>query len=115
MLENLRSLIFSCKCMKHPFHFDNFDCIDLGEDKWGAEVSLLTCNKCRSVWLKYLIEEPHHTKSGRWWRVKFDYPTAKEFNFNAARQYIEQQHWCFRGGSFFTSDGARKLAPITVT
>ncbi|MBI5722621.1 MAG: hypothetical protein HZA50_01590 [Planctomycetes bacterium] len=74
-----------------------------------------TCIRCGARWLKYLIEEPHYTRSGRWWRVPLTGADLPEIGMDNIRQYIEKQPWCFVGGSFFNSTGARKIAPIAIS
>jgi len=72
MFGNLLSAVFTCNCRKPPFHFPGFTVLELGEDLSGASISVATCKKCGAKWLNYLIEEPHHTGSGRWWRVPLE-------------------------------------------
>ncbi len=104
----------SCKCRKPPFYFGDFERIEIGEDAFGAEVSLNTCKACGLVWLNYLIEEPQFSRSGRWWRVPLPPEQSDRLSANAARQFLEQQPWCFVGGSFFESTGHEVLGPIKV-
>jgi hypothetical protein len=103
-----------CRCATPPFRFGDFQSEVLGEDAGGAEVSLHTCRTCGRAWLKYLIEEPHFSRSGRWWRVPLAPGQAQRLTADLARGFIERQAWGFIGGSFFASAGRRVDAPIQV-
>jgi hypothetical protein len=104
----------TCECHSPPFHFADYETVELGEDSYGAEVSLLTCRQCALVWLKYLLEEPHYNRSGRWWRVAVPPEHLTDFSVDSARDFIQQQEEGFVGGSFFKSTGRRVSAPICV-
>ena len=103
-----------CECQTPPFHFTGFDTVGLGDDAQGAEVSLLTCRRCGLVWLKYLIEEPHHSNSGRWWRVIVPKEQRDNLSIHNAREFVQRQQDGFVGGSYFSSTGMRCYAPINV-
>ncbi|GAB1039423.1 MAG: hypothetical protein SLagBPW_21260 [Shewanella algae] len=57
--------MFQCKCKTPPFSYLDYEIIELGKNNQG-QARLQTCKICGSVWVYYLIEEPHYTKSGRW-------------------------------------------------
>lgn len=103
-----------CVCRRPPFNFRNYHTIELGEDKYAAEVSLETCKACNTVWLKYLIEESHHSYSGRWWRVEVGVESKALVSVASARDYIERQGNVFVGGSFFNSTGHRVTGPTHI-
>jgi hypothetical protein len=103
-----------CKCHNPPFSFFNYEITELGEDIHGAEVSLQRCKLCSQVWLKYLVEEPHLSRSGRWWRVAVSQVQLGSDFRNIARELIQQQMQCFVGGSFFNSTGKVSDAPIVI-
>jgi hypothetical protein len=107
-------MVASCKCQAPPFHFADYDIVELGEDLHGAEASLWTCKLCGATWLKYLIEEPHFSQSGRWWRVVV--PSEKQTTMTAlsAKAFVQQQQEGFAGGSYFRSTGHKVSAPIRV-
>ena len=103
-----------CTCEQPPFHYLNFAREEIGEDHYGAEVAIETCRECNRMWLVYLIEEPHYTKSGRWWRVPITPLERINFQPQAARQFIESKDWCYIGGSFYGSPGQKKTGRIVV-
>jgi len=103
-----------CVCQRPPFNFKNFQRVELGEDMHGAEVSLETCKKCNKAWLKYLIEQPHHSYSGRWWRAAVEVESQALISAKSAKGYIEQQTNVFVGGSFFNSTGHRVKGAIHI-
>jgi hypothetical protein len=102
----------TCACAEPPFHYLNFERVALGMDPFHAEVSIDTCKRCGTPWLVYLIEQEHHTGSGRWWRVALSSEMGKGPTVAEARSIVEQASWCFVGGSFYNSTGHRVNAPI---
>lgn len=105
----------ACKCHQPPFHFGDYDTIENGDDPRGAEVSLSTCKRCGVVWLTYLIEDPHYSRSGRWWRVEVSPERMAQVSLATAKDFIERQPSGFAGGSFFNSPGRAITGPIHVT
>jgi len=103
-----------CKCEEPPFYYLKFHSKELGEDATHGEVSLEKCKKCGTYWLKYLIEQPQYTKAGRWWRVRISQNDLENFTVEMAKSYIENQDWCFVGGSFYDQGIHKKERPITV-
>jgi hypothetical protein len=103
-----------CTCRRPPFRFTDDETVQLGEDSRGAEVTLSTCKACGTAWLTYRIDEPHHRRSGRWWRVETAPADARAMSPAAARDYVERCAAGFVGGSFFDSHGRAIAAPITV-
>ncbi len=105
-----------CTCMTPPFSHLDYDTIVLGDDPayTCGEVRVDTCKVCGAMWVNYLIEEPHYTRSGRWWRAPL-----KEDNFPGltsanAKAYIEAQEWCFVGGSYHDGPIQKQTKPIAV-
>jgi hypothetical protein len=66
------------------------------------------------LWVEYQIEDPHHSQSGRWWRVEVSSEHATKLTAETAKEFIEQQASGFAGGSFFGSSGHVVEAPIHV-
>jgi len=106
------NIFFKCHCEKPPFNYLDFTTNELGENLSGGEVSIDTCNKCGANWLRYFIDEPHYSNSGRWWRVKL---TIQDISPEKSKEYIESKSWCFIGGSFHNSTGKKCNAPIKIT
>lgn len=101
-----------CRCRRRPFHHSHYERTSLGDDAQGAEVAIERCRFCGTRWLHYLIEEPHYTAAGRWWRVKL--PPGAEVPTDEAKCFIEAQPEGFCGGSRFQSTGFAVRAPIRV-
>jgi len=91
-----------CHCESPPFDYRDYEIIDLGMTSDYADISIEVCKKCGVRWLKYLIEEEHISKSGRWWRARLELPVIDK---EAAKEYIESQKSCFTGGSYFGHSG----------
>ncbi|MFL6634284.1 MAG: hypothetical protein ACJ8HJ_18435 [Massilia sp.] len=104
----------ACICRHPPFRFTDYATVELGEDDRGAEIELSTCKSCGTVWLKYLIDEPHHHRSGRWWRVEIAAADATAVSAATAREWVERSPAGFAGGSFFGSTGHAIAAPIRI-
>jgi len=102
----------SCSCKVPPFHFADYQTVEIGEDKHGAEISVSTCKRCGDLWLCYLIEWPHYSRSGRWWRVKLSPKEKRLVSTATAREIVERSSEGFAGGSFFNSCGHPITAPI---
>jgi len=103
-----------CSCRHPPFQYTDYDTEHIGEDSHGADIAVSTCKACGSVWLKYLVEEPHHSRSGRWWRVELPADAAKGVSAASARGLIECSAEGFAGGSYFDSQGHAITAPIRI-
>ena len=104
----------ACACKEPTFHFTDDQTVELGEDSHGAAISLSTCRHCGDLWLTYLIEWPHYSRSGRWWRVKVSPGEKQSVSIATARELIERAAGGFAGGSFFDSPGHPVTAPINV-
>jgi hypothetical protein len=106
-----------CICGHPPFHFSDYESRELGEDSASEDVTTVSIEKCKHCgryWLRYLLEQPEFSKSGRWWRVPIDSSNAETIEADDARSYIEQQVEGFVGGSYFESRGFPAVASITV-
>lgn len=103
-----------CSCKKPPFHFADYKTAGIGEDSHGADISVSTCNLCGDLWLTYLIESPHYSRSGRWWRVKLSPKEKRSVSTATAREFVERSSEEFAGGNFFNSCGHPITAPIKV-
>lgn len=53
------------------------------------------------MWINYLVQEPQYTKSGRWWRAPIKEEKTSLISADTSKQYIENQEWCFIGGSYY--------------
>lgn len=92
-------------------------------------ISTTRCTRCDQQWIVYDAEEPHVSKSDRWYRARIDRePTAE-----GARAAIEAAEYCFASGwchrpndetgkKLYRADGTERKregsrwnAPITVT
>jgi hypothetical protein len=104
----------SCACRQPPFPARDYRIDELGEDAHGAAASLQTCRRCGAVWLKYLVEEPHFSRSGRWWRVEVAPGREGLATAATARACVEAAPCGFAGGSWFDSAGHAVAAPIAV-
>jgi len=103
-----------CRCYQPPFDFRDYHQKELGNDSAGAEVTLDCCRSCGQHWLKRLIEEAHHSRSGRWWRLPVNTEQANSLTANGARSVIENADWCFIGGSGVSGSIRKVERPILV-
>ena len=103
-----------CKCFCPSFCYLDYEEEAIFEENCRVEVSVARCKACGQKWLKYLLEEPHYSKSGRWWRVPIQNELPPIGTAAEAKLFIEGQSWCFVGGSFFESTGHIVQSPIKV-
>lgn len=101
-------------CQTPPFHYSNYNERALGEDEHGAEVSIATCMHCGTSWLRYFVEYPSFSRSGRWWKVAMSPEQATAISPHSAKAFIEAQSEAFVGGSYFNSTGFKEQAPVEV-
>lgn len=97
----------TCKCNTPPFHFADYDAVDFDTGNSIAEISLETCKHCGYIWLKYLIEDPSRSGSGRWWRVLVPASQVATITADNAKAFIQNQTEGFVGGSYFGSTGTK--------
>jgi hypothetical protein len=77
-----------------------------------ADVSLLQCSICGSLWLHYRVEYEGFSRSGRWGMALISEATASITAPETAADYIDQQPWCVIGGSYWNSSGKRGMGPL---
>lgn len=103
-----RSPDLKCRCYTTDARYDLFTTTDIGVDERNgrfAEITINTCNRCQTNWLKYFAEFESFTGSGRWYRgivQPDDLPNIKPGN---AVEYLEKSDWFIYGGSHFSSTG----------
>jgi hypothetical protein len=61
-----------------------------------------------------LIEQPYYTNAGRYWEVKISAEDTDGFSADMARSFIEDQDWCFVGGSYYDQGVRIAKRPIWV-
>jgi len=99
-----------CVCKTPPFDYRDYYEQELGIDETNcryAEVSVLTCKACGSLWLRYLVEFEAFTSSGRWYRGLITQAMISTITPETAISVLESMPWYFYGGSFFNSYGQR--------
>ena len=104
----------TCKCETPPFYYADFHSAELGVGSHYADVTIQTCKKCGKKWLKFLIEEEHYTKSGRWWRAPVEPEKLSSITAENAKQFIESLDWCFVGGSYYDGKIQIEKRPIKI-
>lgn len=99
----------NCVCMHPPLHFEDFDVQPLAcsgeEPPHGGEVSVETCRHCGTKWLKYFVEYPAFTASGRWCRGAVTNEELAYLSPASSLSFLEGLPWYLYGGSFFKSTG----------
>jgi hypothetical protein len=98
-----------CTCEKPPFNYADFRSSQLGIDHTNgrdAEVSIFQCKLCQRIWISYLVEFEHYSKSGRWYRGIISKKERSEITPENVVEYLENIEWYLYGGSYFESAGA---------
>jgi hypothetical protein len=97
-----------CTCEKPPFNYADFRSSQLGIDHTNgrdAEVSIFQCKLCQRIWINYLVEFEHYSKSGRWYRGIISKKERSEIKPENVVEYLENIEWYLYGGSYFESAG----------
>jgi hypothetical protein len=106
-----------CCCTTPPFHYTDFDSAVIGVDETNGrfgEVSIETCRRCGSKWLRYFAEFEGFTKSGRWYRGLLSEDAARSVTPETAVAVLEALEWRFVGGSYFESSGFKSSGSVFV-
>lgn len=108
----------SCACAGPPLGYGPTQKMELGEDPNCNDMNEVTMWKCGSCdefyWLHYLIEQPQYKNAGRWWKLKISAEDADGLSADMARSFIEDQDWCFVGGSYYDQGEHIVKRPIRV-
>jgi hypothetical protein len=104
----------NCRCAKPPFYYKDYEINIFGEDSTYGEISINKCKKCGTYWLKYLIDEPQYTKSGRWWWVEISKNQSESLTLEDVKDYIMSQDVCWVGGSFYEQGIHEIKKPIII-
>src|SRR4030095_6377226 len=90
----------SCVCFSGPYQtLSNYR--ELGMDRAFAEFSILCCQTCRQLWLRYLYELEAFTASGRWYLGAITREQLSTLTSDNAKSYLEGLDWYYYGGSYF--------------
>lgn len=98
-----------CKCMHPPLDYRDYD-LDpasdiFGDDRNGGEITVEKCKHCSTKWLRYFVEYPAFTASGRWCRGVVTDSELADLTTENALSFLEQRPWYLYGGSYFDSTG----------
>ena len=97
-----------CRCYTVDARFEIFSSAMIGIDERNgrfAEITIFTCNHCKTKWIKYFAEFESFSKSGRWYRGIISEPDLLEIKPDNAVEYLEKLDWYIYGGSYFPSTG----------
>jgi hypothetical protein len=104
-----------CTCLAGKFYFDDFEDRKLGMDRNLGEAELMTCKKCRRLWLRYYWENAAFTKSGRWYHGLVREGDGNKLTAENAPAYLAGLEWYLRGGSFYNGEVSRASGPLILT
>jgi hypothetical protein len=107
----------ACRCLTPPFDFRDYDIRALGVDPTHgrfAEVTVLTCQACGSLWLQYFVEYEQFPRSGRWYRGLVTPEQLVNLTPEQAPGLLAGCPWYFYGGSYFESGGRKGSGPLQV-
>ncbi|SIQ71654.1 hypothetical protein SAMN05880574_12216 [Chryseobacterium sp. RU37D] len=98
-----------CVCEKPDLSADtDFRSSELGIHHTNgryAKVSILQCKLCQRIWINYLVEYEHYSRSGRWYRGIVSKKERPEITPKNAIEFLENLEWYLYGGSYFNSTG----------
>ena len=104
-----------CTCYRPPFDYRDFTSASIGIDETKGrfgDVSIETCLKCGTKWLRYFVEYEAFTASGRWFRAPIMDAEVATITPESAVALLEQKEWHFVGGSYFRTQGERRSGAI---
>lgn len=104
-----------CVCMNPPFHDADYDTTVIGVDKTSgrfAEVTIETCKRCGSLWLRYCYEIEAFSQSGRWYRGLVTPEVIAELQPEHAPVILAALPWYFYGGSYYQTTGQRGMGAV---
>lgn len=94
-----------CSCCQPPDYQSDFDVKHFGEydDTNGrfGEVSIETCKKCGTKWLRYFVEYEAFSRSQRCYRGIMTEEISRKVTPQNAASIIEGLEWWISSGSFF--------------
>lgn len=85
---------------------------DFPDDRWGGEITVERCRRCGTLWLRYFIEHPNFTASGRWCRAPVTGQDLRTLTSDSVLAYLATQPFYIYGGSFFGSTGEVGYKPF---
>ena len=101
----------TCKCFATPFKYLKL-IQELGLDSRLAEVSILACQECGQLWLKYFYELESFTGSGRWYLGPISSEQGAVLTLESAKGLLEGLDWYDYGGSYFDGRSGRAKGAI---
>lgn len=106
----------NCACMHPPLHYKDFE-IDPASDYFvddvnGGEITIEKCRHCSTKWLRYFIEYPAFTSSGRWCRGVVTDAELSSLTTEKTLEFLEGLPWYLYGGSYFGTTGKLGKGPF---
>jgi hypothetical protein len=89
-----------CGCLTTPYQ-SLVAIQELGLDQHHSQVTVLICQRCDQLWLRYFYELEATSASGRWFLGAISIDQLSGLNLENARQMLERLDWYFFGGSYF--------------
>lgn len=98
-----------CVCMNPPLHYEDFE-IDPASDTFrddanGGEITVEKCRHCGTKWLRYFVEYPAFTSSGRWCRGVVTDEELAQLTTETVLPFLGDLPWHLYGGSYFKTTG----------
>ena len=106
-----------CRCMTPPFWYQDYETEEVGIDETNGrfgEVSVETCKWCGNLWLRYLVEYPAFSESGRWYRGLVTPEMLESLRPEQAPDLLASLPWHFYGGSYFRTTGRKGSSPLRI-
>ena len=92
-------------------HYSWFESVRyLGIDETNgrhAKVELLQCKTCGRLWVRYAVEYPAFSQSGRWAEGVIDEETAAKIMPTEVPEYLAGLEWGIYGGCYYRTPAQR--------
>lgn len=106
----------ACKCMTPPLDYRDFETHSasdqFSDDRYGGEITVEACKHCGMNWLRYFVEYPAFTSSGRWCRGIVTDDELSKLTTDNALSFLESLPWYLYGGSYFETTGKLGKGPF---
>lgn len=103
--------------MTPPFSYLDYETQVVGIDETNGrsgEVTVEACKACGRLWLRYFVEYPSFSESGRWYRGLVTPRMVESLRPEQAPDVLAGLPWYFYGGSYFRTTGRRSSGRVIV-
>lgn len=117
-MSDLNPQPVSCDCLDTPLSGDQYEVVrEVGADPTNGrygQVTILRCQGCARLWLRYQVEYEGFSRSGRFFMGLIFPDLAAEISAEAAIPWLGSLPWYLFGGSYFDGRQGHTSQPLYV-